>query len=176
MKKIFLSILILSFVIILTGCGETSKKEIVETKKIDSEPGTKEVNETISKSDNMVEYEFETESVKVVASMKYNKKFKYTDGKIEKGDYAITMELVETYSSMFDQYQALNSYEKITVGGKEALKTTGDVSQTILVKINDGAILYIKGTTNGKITIHEMTEDKDYKNVIKSVKINISKK
>ncbi len=175
MKKIFLSVLILSFVIILTGCGKTSKMEIVDTKKIDSELGTKEVNETISKSNNMVEYEFETESVKVTASMKYNKKFKYTDGKIEKGDYTITMKLVETYLPMFEQYKELDGYEKITVDGKEALSTNSELGQTILVKVNDGAILYIEGTTNGQIVNHEMTEDKDYKNVIKSIKINISK-
>ena len=50
MKKIILSILIISFVVVLTGCGKESKKEVVETKKIESELGTKEVSETISKT------------------------------------------------------------------------------------------------------------------------------
>ncbi|MBO7078592.1 MAG: hypothetical protein J6W64_02125 [Bacilli bacterium] len=176
MKKIILSILIISFVVVLTGCGKESKKEVVETKKIESELGTKEVSETISKTNNMVEYEFETESVKVVTSMKHNKKFKYTDGKIEKGDYTISMELVETYLPMFEQYKELAGYESLTIDGKEALKTNSELGQTILVKISNEAILYIKGTTNGRIVNHEMTEDKDYKNVIKSIKIKVTEK
>lgn len=174
MKKIGLSILIILMLVVITGCG--NKKEVVSKQKIKADNGTKEVDETILKSNDTVEYKFETESVKVVASMKYNKNFKYKDGKIEKDNYTISMELVEVYLPMFEQYKELDGYESLTVDGKEAIKTMSDLSETTMVKVSDFAILYIVGTTNGKIVNIEMTNDKDYQRVLNSIKIDVTKK
>lgn len=167
-------IVVLLLMVMLTGCG--NKKEVVSKKKIDAEFGTREVNETISKSKDTVEYEFETDEVKVIASMKYNKNFKYEDGKIKKDNYTISMDLIETDLQMFEQYKELEGYDKLTIDSKEAIKSMSDISAAIMVKVTDNAILYIMGNTNGRIVNIEMTDDKDYQDVIKSIKINVINK
>ena len=171
-KKTVLTIICL---LVLVGCGKTNMK-VVSEKTIEAEPGTYEVNEKISKSNNNIKYEFETEKYKVTVTTKYNSKnITYKDGKFKANHYTITMNLEEYDYLLFEDYKQVG-YDKLTISNHEALKTISDTREEIIVKISDFDILYITGTTDGKIINTEMTSDKDYREITDNIKIDVTKK
>ena len=176
-KKGILISLSFILVILLIGCGKDNKLKTVSNKDIEPGVGTKESKEKVSKSNDTIKYEFETENYNVVVTTKYNsKKFKYKDGKFETEHYNIYMEFVEYDYNRYDLYKDLDGYEKMTIGGMEALRTMGDIGDLIMVKISDEDILSITGETDGKIMVVEMIEDKYYKEIVDNVKIEVTKK
>ena len=175
-KKGILISLSLVLCLILVGC-KNNKLKVVSDKNIEPGVGTKEVKEKLSKSNDTIKYEFETENYNVVVTTKYNsKKFKYKDGKFETDHYNIYMEFVEYDYNRYDLYKDLDGYEKLTIGGLDALRTMGDIGDSIMIKVDDENILYVSGATDGKIMVVEMIEDKYYKEIVDNIKIEVTKK
>ena len=176
-KKSVLIGLSIVLCLILIGCGKNNKLKVVSDKKIEEGPGTKEVQEKILKSDSSIKYEFETENYNVVVTTKYNgKNFTYKDGKFESKYYSIYMEYEENDYNKYDLYKNLEGHEDLTIDGLEAIRISGDVGDTIMVKINEESILHISGDNGGKMMTIEMIEDKYYKEFVNNIKIKVTKK
>ena len=170
MKKIKL-LIILIIVLCATGCGSHNQKgnNSIIKKETDS---TKQIEETIKKSDEGTEYKFITSDNIISVKLKYdNKKFALEDGALNSEFYKFSIDAVEFKNPMFDEF---DSEEKI---GDYAYTTSStDVQIFTTIKINENTAISVVCETNGFYTVDEILADDEYKKILNDIQINVEKK
>ena len=178
MKKVLKISLAVLMVFILVGCGKkTYKKELVYTGKLSDSAYSNDVDLKLYRENDLLTYEYESENIKAIIGLKYNKKeLNLVDDKLKCERYIISINMYDYNYTMFDRYKQLPGYEQLKIGEYDAVKTLTDKQVIIIVKLDSYAQLEIIGDTDGYIVVNELDNDKDFNDIINSVTIETTKK
>ena len=172
MKKIII-ILISILVLCITGCGKENPKTVTQVNETKNETEiTKSIKQVIVTSENVAEYKFETSKNKITVKVKYdNTKFKYEDKDIKGELYIFHVGTDEYKNSLFEVFDS-----QYKIGGFDAMTSTTDIEIFTTIKIDNNTVVYITCSKNGYYTVEEIIADKDYKDIISNIQINVEEK